>query len=116
MKYVVSRASNWDDEKQPCEEAVKETVLFVDERTVDDPSKIQMRESRETWYSDPRYFNHRVENGHIKRDHNETVWVIEIPTLEDLHKFMDKYGSVILDKDYVGSALPHLTIYDDWVE
>ena len=115
MKYIITRASNWND-NQPCDNTIQEYVLYTDERTVDDPSKIEHRPSRETWYSELGYFNHRVENGHIKRDYYRKEWTMEINTLEELHKFMEKEGEIIVSLEYCGSKLPHITIYDDYVE
>lgn len=113
MKYIITRASDWND-KQPCDNAIQEDVLCIDERTVDDPMKNP--HIGEKWYSDFGYFNHRVENGHIKRDYYRKVWTMEINTLEELHKFMEKEGEIIIGLDYWGSKLPHITIYDDYVE
>ena len=41
---------------------------------------------------------------------------MEINTLEELHKFMEKEGEIIISLEYCGSKLPHITIYDDYVE
>lgn len=121
MKYIVERASTpcWDEEEEkPCEEARRELILCVDERSVDDPAKIPaLSKDPQKWYNEAGYFNHRVENGHIKRDHYRNGWVIEIPTLEKLHEFISKYGSVVIDPPLkFGETLPTLKIYDDFIE
>ena len=66
MKYIVTRTSCLGYDQKPCEEAVKEILTDVDERTIDDPMKNKLIGER--WYTEEGYFNHRVENGHIKRD------------------------------------------------
>jgi len=43
---------------------------------------------------------------YMKDDNNPTI---EINTLEELMKFIDVYGSIVLDKDAI-------TIYDDYLE
>lgn len=32
MKYIIKRASEWDDEISPCEEAKKETIIYKDNK------------------------------------------------------------------------------------
>lgn len=114
MKYIIDRASIWDD-RQPCEEAFQEEVIFTDERNVDDPMKnIHIGQS---WYTEKGWFNHRVENGHIKRDRKETKWVIEINSLNQLLDFMNKYGKIVIYPQAYGiDNYQEITIYDDWIE
>lgn len=64
MKFLISRTSIWGD-KKPYKNACLDTFIRIDERTVDDPSKLNHKSSRENWYDEGS--NHRVENGHIKR-------------------------------------------------
>jgi hypothetical protein len=32
MKYIIKRASEWNDEISPCEEAKKETIIYKDNK------------------------------------------------------------------------------------
>lgn len=117
MKYIVTRASShvWDGDIGPCEEARKEEVIWTDEREVDDPRKLKF--GGDEWYTQEGFFNHRVENGHIKRDWKEQKWVIEINSLEELNAFVEKYGDIIIENYYFGnSEHTAITIYDDYVE
>ena len=112
MKFRIDRASSWRD--KPCKEARQESVIRVDERTTDDPKKIPLseRESPNWWYESGK--NHRVENGHIKRDFDDTAWVVDVNTLEELLKLRRKYGDLILH--HHDDDLPGITIYDDYME
>lgn len=114
MKFRVSRTSLHNDE-QPCEEARKELFVVVDERTVDDPSKVFPNSGVNWWYGYGE--NHRVENGHIKRDFPGKDWLIDISSFEKLEKFIDKHGEVVISKttNCSPSGL-RIEIYDDYRE
>ena len=115
MKYIVTRTSTCGESK-PCDEAVEETVTLIDERNIDDPMKNKFIGKR--WYTEEKYFNHRVENGHIKRDFKEKRWTIEINSLEDLNKLEEKYGKLIITKPiWTCYDIPYeIEIYDTWRE
>ena len=115
MKFLVTRTSLWPDAK-PCEEAIKEPYVRVDERTVNAPDKIPayIGKSTDWWYEGGR--NHRVEHGHIMRDFDDEAWFVEINSLEELLKFRAKYGSVVIESLYNNHALLHLEIYDYYRE
>ena len=76
-------------EKRRFEECKKVKGLWIDRRTIDDPSKFYHKKDRENWYCDGK--NHRVVNGMIERDFNMKGYVIEINTLEDVLNFQNKY-------------------------
>ena len=115
MIFIVNRASTvWNgDEVPPCEEAVMKPVLHTDERDVDDPMKNPY--IGKAWYTDEGYFNHRIEDCHIKRDKYFNEWTIEINTFEELMNFIDKYGDIIIADRY-NQEFKEITIYDDYVE
>jgi hypothetical protein len=80
--YVCKRASGC--EEKPCDEAFKIVVMYVDQRTWDDPSKITDASTKEDWFA--RGSNHRIVNGCITRDlYPEEVWAVKIKTLKSLH-------------------------------
>jgi len=117
MEYIVERASEWNEEIKPCEECRQTTITCIDERTTDDPSKIPAYKSNPNiWYEQQGYFNHRVENGHIKRDYLKKVWVVEINSLEQLHEFVNKYGAIVFGDYYANKNLKRILIYDDYIE
>ena len=118
MKYVVERASTFFDETiSPCKEAHLELILHTDERTADDPSKIpSYKNNPNEWFEEKGYFNHRVENGHIKRDYWKNEWVIEINTLDELMRFTNDYGDIVIYRFAFGTTLPQIMIYDDYIE
>ena len=114
MKCIVTRTSCLGYDQKPCEEAVKEILTDVDERTIDDPMKNKLIGER--WYTEEGYFNHRVENGHIKRDYKKSAYTIELESLEDLQNFIDKYGSVIIERSTYKEIPFEIEIYDEWRE
>ena len=117
MKFIVKRASIWDENTQPCEEAKLEKLVAIDERNVSDPSIFGSKETARTWYTDPKYFNHRtLEDGRIARDFYKNFWTVEINSLEDLMNFYDKYGAIVIDKSIWNSDYNEITIYDDYIE
>jgi hypothetical protein len=74
----------------------------------------------DTWYAEGA--NHRVENGHIRRDmplasHQQFCWIVELETLEALTAFCQKYASIKIDPPSVGSwsRLPTMQIVDDYL-
>jgi len=119
MKFVVSRASNsWaaDKEKSPCPEARRETLVRVDEMSLDDPRKRRFTIGDTAWWYDDGT-NHRVEDGIDKRDFHETVWTVEIMDLAELLMFIDGQGKVIVRlRDTDMPTMPHIEIYDGWRE
>lgn len=116
MKFAIFRTGGFSYHKKPCKEARKEAFVRVDERTVDDPRKIPVYiDSDGGWYNDGR--NHRVENGHIKRDFDDEHFVIEINSLDELMEFVKKYGRIVVNpKAWTDDTLPQIEIYDDYRE
>ena len=113
MKYKVSRTSDWSANK-PCEEAFEDSYIQIDERIVDSPEKLNVKSDRDEWYNNGT--NHRMENGHIKRDFESRGWFVNIETLEDLNKFVDKYGNIVFQKSSDNSDIKEVEIYDDYRE
>lgn len=103
-----------DRDFKPCEEAYKKTYLSIDERTTDDPSKIPANRFGKTWFDEGT--NHRIEDGRIKRDFEREAYFIQINTLEDLIKFKDIRGELILSTAYDNPRINSIEIYDDYRE
>lgn len=114
MKYIVTRTYCSYEDRKPCEEAVKEVLTAVDERIIDDPMKNKLIGER--WYTEEGYFNHRVENGHIKRDYKKSAYTIELESLEDLQNFIDKYGFVTIARSTYKEIPFEIEIHADWRE
>jgi hypothetical protein len=113
MRFAICRTSCYRDTK-PCKEAYQIDSVRVDERTVADPAKLPGQDGTE-WYKHGT--NHRVEKGHIFRDFEVKLWVVDIDSLEKLLKFEKKYGSLIIEqKDWRSKDLLTLEIYDDYRE
>lgn len=116
MKFIISRTSLWNDEEPPCEEAVREKSVKTDTRTVDAPEKVPAKfgEDPNWWYSEG--FNHRIVNGQIKRDFEHLEWFVELSSLEDLLKFKDKHGDLIIRESFDNDSFPQIEIYDNYRE
>lgn len=113
MRFMVSRTSNYG-QCPPCEGARQETYLRVDERTVDDPAKLNLFENETDWYG--LGCNHRIENGHIKRDYECKGYFIDIANLEELLAFMDTHGPIVIQKTNTNPQMREIEIYDDYRE
>lgn len=111
MRFKVERTSR-SDEMSPCPEAKKLNYIRIDERFVDDPNIYG--ETKESWLS--KGSNHRIENGHIKRDFRETGWFIEINLLEELVEFEDNYGPLVINKSWENPGILEIEIYDTYRE
>lgn len=97
MKFIVSkRRVSVTERKKPCDEAVEEELTQLDYRTV----KTLEEAKGKIWYRDWLECgeNHREEGGIVVCDKKEKrrKWVIEINTLEELIRFQEKYGEILL--------------------
>lgn len=114
MKFLISRTSEWGD-KQPYKNAYLETFARIDERVVDDPSKLNYKPDRENWYSNGS--NHRVENGHIKRDFVSEGWFINLNSLEELLEFKKEVGEdIVIQDSWMNDGILEIEIYDTYRE
>lgn len=122
MKIHITRTSrDWDlydvDASRPCDEAVRCTYIDVDERTVDHPDKLHPKNRfTSEWYNDLRFTNHRVEDGHIKRDETKEGWCIHMDTLDELKSFVTKYGKCVVSVEDGNPDTMKVEIYDTWRE
>lgn len=106
MWFRINKAS--DVYEKPHNKAIMKKGYIVDERIVDNPEKLGIRIERENWYK--RGVNHRVENGHIKRDLEIEDWYIEINFLHELMKLIEDCGHRLVIDD------EKIIIYDDYLE
>ena len=60
-----------------------------------------------------RMFKHK--NTLLNEESDEYEWSIEINTLEELNQFIEKYGNLVIYKNYVGFNVPCICIYDDYI-
>lgn len=117
MKFIIRRASIWGDES-PCEESKRDTIIRVDKRTFRSPEEFDeiCGEKEGKWFSVGT--NHRIdENGCIVRDCGTIdVFSMEINSLEELMKFCEKYGDVIIGNYYFNDDYKEILIYDTYIE
>lgn len=107
MIFLITRTSDWDT--KPCDEAFEMDYTRIDERIIDDPFIISCDPQRD-WYGVGR--NHRVENGHLKRDITSKRWFVEFIDFGGLVAFTRKYGECIISP----GEPPSIEIYDDYRE
>jgi len=116
VKFVVTRTSlhlhSGDIEGKPDECCFSDDFIRIDERAVSDP--MRNKYIGPAWYK--RGENHRVENGHIKRDFKEKNWFVEISKLEELLKFVEQKGAIVLQKCNSNKDIFEIEIYDDYRE
>lgn len=115
MIFTVSRTSMWNEDK-PCEEAEKRNFEYWHTRTCTEEKfneKFSLREG--LWRSKGK--NHKItKEGYITRqEENRDAWSIEINSLEELMKFYNKYGAIIISEDLFCKS-SCLEIYDDYRE
>lgn len=118
MKFIIRRASQWGEEVSPCDEARRDNIVRVETRTVYSPEEFDLRFSKREgkWLSVGT--NHRVnDKGYITRDREMIdVWSIEINTLDELIKFYDKYGDIVISQCVWNPTYQEILIYDDYIE
>jgi hypothetical protein len=115
MEYIVTRTSNWLEEK-PCEEAYTAKGEYWDVRTLSEDQYNIKFGYRGTWRS--KGSNNRIlDNGHIARFMNHyDFWCIEMKTIDDLMAFIDKHGEVIISPPRYEWEYPNIEIYDNYRE
>ena len=108
MKFLVTRTTGSRD--KPCKNAIKEKYIYTFELSIDDPNKNPFH--KESWYKTG--INHRVENGHIKKDFEEEGWFLEINSLEELINLKEEVGEWLI----IGEThnLLSIEIYNDYRE
>lgn len=116
MKFIISRTSEWGD-SSPCAEAKKETIWITEDNKCPSFEEYNRAYSDRTpWLSVGK--NHRISsNGHIQRDVEQTEWVVDINSIEDLLELSKKYGELIIYTQlFPGEIAPYIEIYDDYRE
>jgi hypothetical protein len=116
MIYIIKRASI-DKNKRPCEEAIQKPFANWDTRYCTEESYNNRYALKQgNWRSKGK--NHTLtKGGYITRQmEDKLLYIINIKTLEDLHKLIDKYGTLIIDNGDSINKTPTITIYDDYME
>ncbi|HGN5216759.1 TPA: hypothetical protein ACKTCD_001036 [Streptococcus pyogenes] len=112
MKFICKRTSDYDE--RPCEEAVKESITFVDHRNVRTFEDLK-RACGEDFLA--RGTNHKETSTGIQRDLGpRDVYMIEVNTLEELLEFREKYKRIVIKPYYDNHDYLLIEIYDTWRE
>lgn len=116
MKFRITRTSNSDKEIPPCEEAIREDCLVIDQRWFKTVEEYAERCPDDPWFS--RGSNHRVTKHGIARDFPNEQWVIEINSLEELLAFSKKHidNRLVINTIDWYNYNPSIEIYDDYRE
>lgn len=118
MKAIVERTSLWGDEEKPIDEAVlvNRTLHYQDRRNVTSLKEAKTRRWYKEWISSGS--NHREENGYVVRDCEveESVWEVEIESLNDIIGIFKKYGDIIIMESTYSEYDFKIEIYDTYRE
>jgi len=103
---------------KPCEEAEEVPFLRVERLKMhNDPVRCDTgwKARYDTWHDMGK--NHRVENGMLVRDFDETRWMVRIAEHSALQVFIEKYGDVIISfNNDAAEPCYQVEIYDDYRE
>ncbi len=116
MKFIITRTSEWGN-SSPCAEAKKETIWVTEDGKCSSFEEYdRVYSNRTPWLSVGK--NHRISsNGHIQRDVEQTEWIVDINSMEDLLELSKKYGGLIIGTQlFPGKIVPYIEIYDDYRE
>lgn len=118
MKVIVERTILFGGEEKPIDEAVlvKRTLHYQDRRNVSSMEEAKTK----FWYNEfiSSGTNHREENGYIVRDceREESVWEVEINSLNDIISLFKKYGDIIIEESIYSEYDFTIEIYDTYRE
>lgn len=112
--FLITRTSTCDWTVRPHQHAFSVSVIRVDERSVDCPSRVPFNFGETSWWYGEGT-NHRVEDGHIKRDMGyDNCWAIKISSIDELMIFIEQNGQCIVSIDREGYQC--IEIYDTYRE
>ncbi len=119
MKFKITRTSDFNGDKKPCNQAIKESYTRVEIRTLGSFEKFDEKFGKQEgkWLS--KGINHCINNmGYIQREfpNESTGWFIEVDTLDELIDFCNKHGDVIITRAWDNKNIYELEIYDDYRE
>ena len=118
MKVIVERTSLWGNEEKPIDEAVlvNRILHYRDRRTASSLEEAKTMRWYKEWISSGS--NHREENGYIVRDceREESVWEVEIESLNDILSLFKKYGDIIIEESIYSEYDFKIEIYDAYRE
>lgn len=115
MKFSVSRTSG---ENPPCEEAILEIYDRVEWRTCSEEEfDRRFAPTEGLWRSKgiDHCTNKRGWIGRTFPGQNEGYFM-EVNSPEELIKFVDKYGTIVVQEVYFGKNIYEIEIYDDYRE
>ena len=111
--FELTRTNSWDD--KPINSGYnirKQKVTYRDFRNISTLKEAKTKFWFQSWYD--RGTNHREEKGMIVCDRKEKreIWVIDICSLEELMKFKNEFGEIIImDSEYL-EVSGEIEIYD----
>jgi len=115
MKFIIDRTSYYDG--KPCKGAFKSKVEYWHERTCSEEYFDKHFSDKEgLWRSKGK--NHTVINKNwiTRKEEDNEVWCINIDSLKELLKFMEKYGDIVIMPYSYNNKDIKIEIYDGYRE
>jgi len=109
MKFIVGRS---DFRKgKPCEGASRAKLTSMDYRTMP-LDQVKEKEWGEKWLKEGANHREVMVGGEVwsVREIKESVWLIVIRDLDELLKFQEKYGEIIIGKSECKEVKAEITI------
>lgn len=110
VEFAIRRAAGRDG-GLPCKGAYRRAFVRIDERTTDDPAKVPAYGGKVEWWYDEGA-GHRVENGCIRRNINETGWFLRVGGLRELLELCCLGGGVVLRTSPLNPGIWEIEICD----
>jgi len=117
MLFIIQLASSF--ETKPSKESFRTTIPIWDYRTFKTPEEFnKIREKAEgDWFS--KGSEHQINtNGIARKLGSQTVWGIEIGSIDDIIRLQEEVGDIII-QDFYGIEdinLKKILVYDDYIE
>jgi hypothetical protein len=115
MKFIITKTSAYDE--KPCKEAKRTMVETWHTRTCSEKEfNLRFSDREGLWKSKGK--NHSItKEGYITRQQDDReAWCVELNSLEELIKFCNKYGQLIVSNEGYDYKNASIEIYDDYRE
>ena len=113
MKFIITRTSDYQKKKPPTENATYEEYETVDMVILKDEKERDAYIETKGWKNEG-YGHKKVSKTRAQRTLKLKDWFIEVETLDDLLKLMEKEGELIIGQ--YGRKYPYIEIYDYYRE
>jgi hypothetical protein len=121
MRFLVTRTSQDGNDYSPCPEANRGKIAVWDRRTYKSPEEHDDEWGhKEKWHdrgTDHGFWYKEIDiiGGIKRRLPDRDCWYIDLSSIEELIAFMNRHGSIILDRE-MDDETYGIEIYDDYRE